>query len=514
MAIREGNREQMQMLPPSIEQYIPEDAPVRVYDAFVDYLNLEELGIKVEPNKEGNPCYHPRTMLKLLIYAYSYGIRSSRKIERETHYNLSFIWLMGGLKPDHKTIAEFRRKYKEALHKALSQCVRLCAGLDMIAGNIFFVDGSKIRGKAGIKNSWTEKKAQQAIERAEKRIEEILKEAEELDAAEEGQPSLVSVTTQLTKSLSRKQKVSQILEELQASGKKNLNTVDPECTTINSVQGTGAGYTVEVTVDDQYGLIVSADAVSANNDLGQFTPQIEQAEANLGKAPQIAVADSGFADTNDLAKIDEREIQVIVPSQRIVSNRQIGEFDKENFQYDKARDCYICPQGQELHFQRLVNQGITKEYGVLDKKTCLECQCYGRCTTARNGRKVTRLVAEEVRERLEQEYAREENQIIYKRRQLRIELVFGHMKRNLGVRSFLLRGLAGARAEISLLAICFNIRRMMTILGREGLIQKLKEVLQRASASVFSLNNLLANIFSGQKQPCHGHFRYLPAFVS
>src|SRR3990170_5072044 len=168
MALRQANRQQMEFLPPSIEQYVAADAPVRIYDLFVDSLDFNELGIEIDPLKEGNPSYDPRLMLKLLIYGYSYGVPSSRKLERETYYNLSFIWLMGGLKPDHKTIAEFRRKHKEALKKALFQCVRLCLKLDLIAGNILFVDGSKIRGNASIKNTWTAEKCQRVLQKVEK----------------------------------------------------------------------------------------------------------------------------------------------------------------------------------------------------------------------------------------------------------------------------------------------------------------------------------------------------------
>jgi transposase len=512
MALREGNRQQMQMLPPSIEQYVSEDAQVRVYDLFVDSLDLAGMGIHVEPLKEGNPGYDPRSMLKLLVYGYSYGVRSSRKLEREAYYNLSFIWLMGGLKPDHKTIAEFRRNHKAALHKALTQCVRLCVKLDLIDGNILFVDGSKIRGNAAIKHSWTKEKGQRILEKAESRIDEVIREAEALDEEEEGQPSLVSVPTQLVAPRSLQQKVEQIMEELQRSGKKNLNTVDRECTNINSIQGTGAGYTAEVVVDDKHGLIVSADAVSANNDLGQFAEQIQQAEEVLGKAPEIAVADSGFADTQDLEKIDKQGIQVIVPSQRLASNKPIGEFDKGNFRYDQSNDCYICPQGEKLNYRRLVSREASIEYAIEDKETCLHCLRYTQCTTSKTGRKVTRLLAEEVRERLEQEYALSENQAIYKRRQAKVELVFGHFKRNLGVSSFLMRGVAGAKAEISLLSMCFNVRRMMTLLGRDGLIKKLKEAIRSQYAASFGPNKLLITGFPGQKHLHLGYLRYLPVF--
>jgi transposase len=514
MALREGNRQQMQLLPPSIEQYISEDAPVRVYDLFVDTLDLAAMGINIEPLKEGNPCYDPRTMLKLLVYGYSYGVRSSRKLERETYYNLSFIWIMGGLKPDHKTIAEFRRKHQGAVQQALVQCVRLCVKLDLIAGNILFVDGSKIRGNAAIKHSWTKEKGQKVIEKAEKRIEEVLREAEALDAEEEGQPSLVSMPTQLAEPRSLQQQVEGIMEELKASGKKNLNTVDRECTTINGIHGTGAGYTAEVVVDDSHGLIVSADAVSANNDLGQFSIQINQAQEVLGKVTEIAVADSGFADTQDLEKIDKQGIQVIVPSQRLANTHPIGEFDKGNFKYDQANDCYICPQGEKLSHHRPVSREESIEYTIGNKEICLHCQQYGQCTTNKTGRKIMRLLAEEVRERLEQEYVLPENQTIYKRRQAKVELVFGHFKRNLGVSSFLMRGIEGARAEIGLLSMCFNVRRMITLLGQKGLINKLKEVRLSQYASFFDLNRLLITTFSEKDKYDLGVLDIYLAFIT
>lgn len=477
MALREGNRRQMELLPPSIEQYVSEDAPVRAYDAFVDTLDFDELGIDTDPSKEGNPSYDPRSMLKLLIYGYSYGVRSSRKLERETHDNLSFIWLMGGLKPDHKTIAEFRRKHKEALRQALTQCVRLCLKLDLIAGNVLFVDGSKIRGNASITNSWDKKKCQQVLEKAEKKIEEALAEAEALDAAEAEQSSLVAVSKKLENGLTLKEQVGQIMAELEQSDKKNLNTVDRDCTRVNNFQGSGAGYNAQVVVDDKNGLIVSCDAVNTNNDLGQFSAQIEQAMEVLGKPPQTAVADSGYAFTEDLAKIDKQQIQVIVPTQRLASGKEVGEYDKRNFRYDKEKDCYFCPMNKELIYNSLTRKRYGQIYAIKEAETCLSCPAFGKCTTAKRGRKVSRLDEEELRERLEAEYHLSENQAIYKRRQEKVELVFGHIKRNLGVSSFLLRGIEGVRAEMAILSVCFNIRRMISLLGLKGLVERLSNAL-------------------------------------
>lgn len=200
------------------------------------------------------------------------------------------------------------------------------------------------------------------------------------------------------------------------------------------------------------------------------------------------VADSGYAYTEDLAKIDKQQIQIIVPTQRLASGKEIGEFDKRNFRYDAGKDCYFCPRDEELVYDGLNRKRHGKVYKIKDAETCLRCPAFGKCTTAERGRGVIRLDEEELWERLEREYNLSENQAIYKRRQEKVELVFGHIKRNLGVSSFLLRGFEGVRAEMAILSICFNVRRMISLLGRKTLIEKLKNALQTQCSLVFNLN--------------------------
>ena len=211
MAYRHGDRKQRALFPQSIDEYIPKDAPVRAYDAFVDSLDFDKLGINLDGRKVGCPQYDPKAMLKLLVYGYSYGIRSSRKLEREAHYNLSFIWLVGGLKPDHKTIAEFRRKNKSALQKVLKQCARLCIELKLIEGNTLFVDGSKVRANASINSSWTKQKSLKRLEKIDCRIAEILSECESVDQAEHDNPSMVQMKKELSEKETLKAKVVDIL---------------------------------------------------------------------------------------------------------------------------------------------------------------------------------------------------------------------------------------------------------------------------------------------------------------
>ena len=473
MAYRYGNREQMDLFPPSIEAYISDQHPVRAYDAFVEALDFNELGIVLDEHKVGNSEYNPQAMLKLLVYGYSYGFRSSRKLERATHDNFSFVWLMSGLKPDHKTIAEFRRNNKAGLRNVLKQCARLCLRLGLIAGNSLFVDGSKIRANASIKNSWTKEKCEKYLKTIDKRIETILAECEAQDEKEQAQSSLVQLQEELRDKEILKSKVKQIMKELKEEKAKSINTIDPECTRFNSSQGSHAGYNVQTVVDEKHGLIVNTDVVRENNDLNQFANQIEQANETLGKKCDSACADSGYANTSELEKIDKQEIKVVVPSQRQASKKELKEFDKEHFRYDSKNDYYICPQGHRLPYSHFHKRKKHKVYAILDKKICFNCSHFGTCTKAKNGRMITRLINEEVREKLEAQYEQPENQAIYKLRKEKVELPFGHIKRNLNVQSFLLRGLNGVKAEMSLLTSCFNVARMMSIFGVQGLIKEL-----------------------------------------
>ena len=479
MAYRYGDRDQMELFPQSIENYVNQDDPVRAYDAFVESLDFNELGIELDENKVGNSEYDPTSMLKLLIYGYSYGFRSSRKLERALYHNISFIWLMCGLKPDHKTIANFRKNNKKALKNILKQCVRFCLKLDLIEGNTLFVDGSKIRANASIKNTWTKEKCQQSLKEIDKRIETMLTECEQTDEKEQNQRSLVKLKEQLKDKQTLKTKVTEIMKELKQEKQKSQNTTDKECTRINSLQGSNAGYNSQIVTDEKHGLIVNTDAVSENNDLNQFANQINQANETLGKKCEAASADSGYANTDELKKIDDQDIKVIVPSQRQASEKEPKEFDKEHFNYDCQNDCYICPQGHILKYKYIREQDKCKEYRISDKSICKQCRHFGICTKSDNGRRINRLINEEVRLKLEVQYTQPESQVIYNLRKQKVELPFGHIKRNLGVQAFLLRGLDGVKAEMSILASNFNITRMINILGVGVLIDKLKAKKQR-----------------------------------
>ena len=404
MAYRCGNRYQMDLMPPSIEEYVAEDNPVRAYDAFVESLDLRELGIEINPDKVGNSEYEPRSMFKLLVYGYSYGVKSSRKLERECHHNMSFIWLMGGLRPDHKTIAEFRRRNRHALQKILRQCARMCIKLDLIAGNVLFVDGTKIRANAGRSSSHDRAYYEKLLKKLDGRIKQLLDDCEAADRSEAGIASYVTMDKELAKSQNLKARIKEALSFFSSEEKQQVNQTDPDCTIMHSVQGSHAAYNIQSVVDDQHGLILQAEAVSDSSDVQQFSRQIEQANDVLGTPCKVACADAGYANADDLEKIDGKDIKVVVPSQRQALHEGESPFSKHHFTYDAHQDCYFCPEGHRLRYLSTDKKKGKRHYRIEEKRDCLCCPHYGQCTRSPRGRKIIRLRNEEVKLKLETQY--------------------------------------------------------------------------------------------------------------
>lgn len=476
MAYKKGNRMQNTFLPSVIDDYIGQKDPARVYDAFVEALNFEELGIHIQPYKGGADEYYPKDMLKLFVYGYSYGTRTSRKLERACHHNLSFIWLMGDLKPDYRTIARFRSDNKDALKKVLKQCVRMCIDIGLVGGNTLFTDGSKFRANAGIKNTQTQESLKQELKEIELRIDKLIDESEAIDQAEEKQESLMELKEEIKDQGMLIETIKGHLKKITEEQLSSINTTDPDCVKASFRQGKHSAYNIQATVDQKHGLIVSAEAVSQNNDVNQLNRQIKEATENLGKKPKNACADSGYASTQDLKEID-KDIVVIVPSQKQAQkeNRKypLKPFDKEEFKYNKERDEYTCPEGKRLKHAGIHSTKPLKINYQASAEECRQCSYFGICTKSESGRKIVRLGDEEFKEQLGVIYNSPSGQEIYKERKEKAELPFGHMKYNLGAGQFMLRGRAKVNAEVSLLSTCFNIARMITIIGVSELILKL-----------------------------------------
>jgi len=461
-----GARDQNRLFPSSIEEYIGSEDPVRAYDAFVEQVDFAQLGIELDEHQVGPPEFDPRAMVKLLVYGYSYGIRSSRKLERATHHNVSFIWLMGGLKPDHKTVARFRRDNAAALKNILRQCAQVCLKLGLIEGNTLFVDGTKIRANASMKHTWTADRCKKSMQEIDQRIERILKECEIADQSEQDGTSLVKMRSALRDQKQLKAQISSVLAELQDQDRASLNTTDPESARMRNGGQIETGYNLQAVVDERHGLIAHREVLSQSNDGGLFSSQIQAAQETLGKVCERACADAGFSSGEDLKIMLDQGVDVVVP---IVRHSDF----RDHFTYDADADNYRCEQGHELKYIGDNKDHKTRLYQIGDPATCRSCPAFGTCTKAAQGRRVERPFAEAVREQLEARYRQSDAQMLMRKRKMRVEHPFGHIKHNLQMRAFLLRGLSGARTEAALAATAFNLTRMIKMIGIAELIQRM-----------------------------------------
>ena len=377
---------------------------------------------------------------------------------------------MGGLTPDHKTISNFRAENEKALRLLIKKCTELCMDIGLIDGKNLFLDGSKFRANAGIGKTLDEKRSRERIARLDEQIAEAIKEAESLDSNEAG---IVEFSDEIKDMEEMKGRIQASLEKMAASGKKSINLTDEECVKVKSRQGTHAGYNAQVVTDGKNGLIINSEVVGVNNDRNEFAAQIKEAEKVTGKECETACADAGYANTDNLKEIHDRGTKVIVPTEKQQSNKEIGQFDKENFKYNKENDTLTCPAGKTLWYTCDTDGGKYRSYRIR-KKECLSCEHYGVCTTSKKGREVKRLRNEATKEALEKMYESKEGKEIYSRRQCIAEHPFGHMKGNLKAGSYLLRGISGAAAETSILSTCFNITRMTSIIGIPELLKILR----------------------------------------
>lgn len=474
MAFRHGDRFQMNLFPQSLDDYVGQNDPARVYDAFVEALDYDELGISLHEKQAGNARYNPKSMLKLLLYGYSYGIRSSRKLERATYHNVSFMWMVEGLRPDHKTIARFRRDHRESFKQVMKQCARLCLKLDLIDGNTLFVDGTKIRANASINHTWKEKRCQEMLSNIDERINAIMDECDAKDKEETNAESFVELKEELADKKSLKLTIKSLLGEIKSEEKTSVNTTDKDCVVVKGRQGHHAGYNGQIVVDDKHGLIVNSDVVNESNDRNQFSNQITQAQEILDKPCETACADSGYANTNNLAVVDKDGVKVVVPTQEQESKQVEKPFSKQQFRYDAENDCYWCSKEHPLKYSTTDHKTGKRIYRINSRKICTSCCHFGQCTTAQKGRSITRLFNEDIKRKLEKQYQTLESQVVYKRRKEKAELPFGHIKRNLGVQAFLLRGIQGVRAEMSIFSTNFNLSRLITLIDTKTLLDRLK----------------------------------------
>ncbi len=454
--IKGFNVNQMSFMPFSLDEMIEEDNPVRGINAIVDALNKDALNFNHSQTKStGRPPYDPIVMFKIYLYCYYNKIRSSRCIERECKRNIELIWLSGGLAPDHKTIAEFRKNNKKAIEAVHREFIRMCDELRLIGKEVVVLDDTKIRANNSRKNNITISKLDKMIAHYDESIHEYLNALVQNDIAE----NTSSIKGKVKAAKEKKAECEKLKEEMLAEGIKEKSLTDPDSHKMSvSNKGTDIAYNVQNVVDSKEHLIVTTEVATSPADQTQLEVMAKKAADELGITVDEAIillADKGYWRAEDLKGLaeDGRINAVVAPT----DEQGTKGYRKSDFKYNKERDEYICPMGQVLPRRGQK----TAEY--LNKNACSQCPNRDKCTKAKKGRTIVRGEYEEVLEKAVEKYKK--NKELYRKRQEIVEHPFGTIKRTLGFTYFLTRGKANVRTENFLHVLIYNIKRLLNILG-------------------------------------------------
>lgn len=496
------SREQASLLPARIEDYVEAANPVRAIDAYVAALDLMKLGFRHagRVTEVGQPPYDPADLLKLYLYGYTNQVRSSRRLEREAERNLEVIWLLKGLTPGYRTIAKFRKDNWQALKAANREFVLLARQLGLVGGRLVAIDGAFFDGSASKASIKTRKRLAKQLAALDRDIESYRAALEANDTAEAprasgdkgGDGDGGELTQKVAALMARRAQAQAELEGLEASGETQLSRTDADARLLSKSGQTVAGYNVQIAVDDKHKLIVASEVVNDGNDAGQLEQMAAAAKQALEVTTLQAVADTGYYNGAALKGCEEQGIVAYVPqAERDSRLAAQGRFTHEEFAYDGETDSYRCPAAERLLRTRTPRtNGDRVEFRYVSRKAvCDVCPLRLRCVTDKQPtRELLRWEHEEV---IERHRARMQNATdMMRRRKSLVEHPFGTLKCRAGYRHFLVRGFNKVRGEWSLMALCYNLTRLLSILGLDGFIaalaKRLVALLQAANTALLA----------------------------
>jgi transposase len=425
------SRRQQTLFSVALDDLIPADHFCRVIDAFVGRLDFRVLGFeRAVPAETGRPGYDPRDLLKLYLYGYLQQVRSSRRLEAECKRNVEVMWLLGRLAPDYKSIAEFRRLHLEAVTESGAERVRFARSVGLVRGEWVAIDGSKFQAVASSRN---------VAER-----ESVKRYLEAVEAGDQQEDTLIDPSA-----------VAAALEKL-------ARDAEPEAGFMRTAHGKMPAYNVQTAVDAEHALIVAQAVTTEKNDSQCLLRMSEAARQALGDPPSLnVVADAGYSNGAQAEACEANGIVSHVPAKRGVNNKGDGTLlDRTEFHYDRASDMFLCPAGQ-----RLTRKGLQKDKQRIAYTAraadCGACALKSRCTPSPQ-RYVYLHLHDSALQRMNQRATAEAMRL----RRCTVEHPFATLKyRIFGHPRLLLRGLAGARIEIGLATMAYNLKRIINVLG-------------------------------------------------
>jgi transposase len=469
------DRRQGVLLPEFLDDYVSEENPVRVIDAFVEALDLEALGFEgVVPEATGRPGYHPSVLLKIYVYGYINQVASSRRLEREAQRNVELMWLTGRLAPDFKTIADFRKDNGPAIRATCRRFVDLCRRLELFTHAVAAIDGSKFKAVNARDKNFTRAKLQKRMDQVEASIERYMAALETADR-QEGELAQA-------KSVRLKDKIAQLCEQMaafkalepvmEAAPDQQLSLSDPDARSMaTSGRGSGiVGYNVQAAVDAEHHLIVAHEVTNIGHDRGQLSTMAGEAKAAMGADQLEVLADRGYFSGEEVLACEPLGVTPYVPKPMTSGAKARGRFGKQDFVYHPDEDVYRCPAGETLS-RRFTSVEDGMNLYVYWTSNCASCPIKNQCTSGKE-RRVKRWEHEAVIDAMQARLDAKPDAMRIRR--ATVEHPFGTLKAWMGATHFKTRTLDKVRTEMSLHVLAYNLKRMIAILGPQPLMAAIR----------------------------------------
>ncbi|WP_238719003.1 IS1182 family transposase [Pelagihabitans pacificus] len=461
------DRDQLTLYTTCLDDMIGQENTVRAIDRFVDSLDMGKLGFAPMP-VQGRPPYDPADLLKLYIYGYMNRMRSSRRLELECSRNIEAIWLLKSLRPDHNTIARFRKDNPKAIKRVFRATVSIARNHDLIGAALIAGDSTKLRAQNSKKNNYNKKKVQRHLDYIDKKLQEHNAELAEADGDEK--EGLEREVRSRKEQRRKYEKIGRELDGDTTTENPQISTSDPD-SRHQIVRGTitEVCYTAQTTVDADHMLLVDYK-ITNQNDKKAMGGMLRRTKAILGTNGFTALYDKGYHTGSEFRTASDLGIDTLVAVPAIGRKSQAPDpsYNVEHFAYDGQADTYTCPQGHILKSNGSWYKARNYRFKQYKTTACKSCPARHLCTTAKQNGKIvqrsefTRYIegnAERVAERPK----------IYKKRQALVEHPFGTIKRQWGYDHIVTKkGIDRASADFGFIAIAYNLKRLMNLGIRAG----------------------------------------------
>ncbi len=474
--IEGADRAQTTLLPECLDDWVDESNPVRFIDAFVDGLDLRELGFAgVDAAETGRPAYHPSVHLKLYVYGYLNRVHSSRRLEREAGRNLEVMWLLRRLAPDFKTIADFRKDNGAAIKNVCARFMEVCRKLGLLNKASVAIDGSKFKAVNNRDRNFTKAKVERRRKQLEESVSRYLSQLDTADLQEHTEVialKRIRLKDKLGKLHEEMEKLDAIERQMLASPDEQISLTDPDSRSMaTSGRGSGVvGYNVQTAVETEHHLIVHHEVTNVGSDRSQLANAAKAAKEVLGVENLEAVADRGYYHGEEIKACDDAGITVTLPKPSTSGAKAAGRFGKQDFVYLEVEDVYRCPAGEKLGF-RYTSEENGQNLRRYWTNACRTCPLKARCTTG-NERRITRWEHEHVLEAAQERLDR--NPDAMRTRREVVEHPFGTLKMRMGATHFLCKTLPKVATEMALCVLGYNLTRVINIVGVERMMEAVR----------------------------------------